>query len=288
MTLDDRIVKDLTDLYNKGEISDAIGLNGLIMPEVGQTSFAARTLPSYGGGKRDAKTVMVMLNPGKSVAEANKDYAIELQKRGMSNALEIDKYNDFNTNYGDWDKNRHDNFDLKQAFFLLHWKNTGVNLPQGLCAKSDAQTMLDAKQRVLMDKQQLELIPYASRSFKSFVKGKICLVFPYVETLFNEIFSKEREYVIFCAKKFEEVFKKYNKVYPGTIEFLGKSSQPIKNSKMRGSCSVIRINYNGKSICAIVANTFPSQALPNAYEKMADYGKFCYDTYCAYKNKKLP
>lgn len=283
MTLDERIKKDLTELHNNGEISGAVELDGLIKSDDDQTSFATRTLPFYGSGKRDAKTVMVMLNPGKSVEAANNDYAIELQKRGMLNALEIDKYNNFNTNYGDWDKNRHDNFDLKQAFFLSHWVNAGVYLPKGLCAESDKQIMLDAKQRVLMDKRQLELIPYASRSFDSINNDKIHLAFPYVDTLFHEIFLYDREYVIFCSKKFETVFKKYNKSNHGTIEFLGKCSKLIKCSRMKGSCSVIRINYNGKRLKAVIANTFPSQALPNAYEKMADYGKFCYDTFLSYK-----
>ena len=48
------------------------------------------------------------------------------------------------------------------------------------------------------------------------------------------------------------------------------------------SCTPIIIfnrKYKDKSIKAIIANTFPSQALPNAYDKMAEYGKFCYDEY---------
>ena len=85
MTLDDRIEKDLKELYDTGEIRGAIDLDGLVKtdkskycelvkladtPEkqktlqrymMDQTSFATRALPVYDGGKRDAKTVMVML-----------------------------------------------------------------------------------------------------------------------------------------------------------------------------------------------------------------------------------
>ena len=48
MTLDERIQKDLTELYNggdnQGEIKNAVALNGLIQAKPGQTSFATRAL----------------------------------------------------------------------------------------------------------------------------------------------------------------------------------------------------------------------------------------------------
>ena len=75
MTLDERIQKDLLELYNggdnQGEIQDAVILNGLIRAKSGQTSFATRALPGYYAGDRKAKTVIVMLNPGCDVDEAN-------------------------------------------------------------------------------------------------------------------------------------------------------------------------------------------------------------------------
>ena len=166
MTLDDRIEKDLKELYDTGEIRGAIDLDGLVKtdkskycelvkladtPEkqktlqrymMDQTSFATRALPVYDGGKRDAKTVMVMLNPGNGVENANRELLYELKKRNMSKMFkklscgnacpqvglnnndltgDIKHYNDFNANYGDWDRWRMDNFDLKQAFFLRDW-----------------------------------------------------------------------------------------------------------------------------------------------------------------------
>lgn len=69
-----------------------------------------------------------------------------------------------------------------------------------------------------------------------------------------------------------------NKKYPGTIDFIDyKKVKNFNGSKLSVSCSVIRINYGNKSIKAIIANTFPNQALPNAYDLMAAYGKFCYN-----------
>ena len=276
MTLDDRIKKDLDDLYNKGEIDGAKALDGLITAKNGQTSFATKALPCYYWGDRSAKTVLVMLNPGEDVNKANNNLKCELDRRSMKNAADITMYNDWSVNYGHYDKNRHDNFDLKQAFFLREWKNTGISLPQGLCAQSTKQMLLSAKESVLVQKLQLELIPYASSSFSNFVKSKISSVLPFVETLLDEIFSQEREYIIFCSRKFEGVFRAFNILHPGTVNFKCKCSQKIPHSKLNGSCTVIAINYKGKSANAIIANTFPSQALSNAYEKMAAYGEFCY------------
>ena len=65
MTLDDGIQQDLSELYNgentPGEIQGTVELDGLIAANPGQTSFAMKALPGYYTGKRDAKTVMVIL-----------------------------------------------------------------------------------------------------------------------------------------------------------------------------------------------------------------------------------
>ena len=345
MTLDERIEKDLKELYNNGEISGAVALDGLVKtdkskyrnlqnlantPEMqktlqrymmDQTSFATRALPVYGWGKRDAKTVMVMLNPGNGVENANRELLSELKKRNMSKMFkklscgnacpqvglnnnyltdDIKHYNDFNANYGDWDQWRMDNFDLKQAFFLRHWKDCGVGLNEDnlryIIEKKSSnkdeekaevhKRQLEEKRKVLMEKRQLELVPYASRSFSSINKKNISKIFPYVETLFHEIFSyDDRKFVIFCSRKFKEVFQAYSddNNYPGTIGFIHyEEKDNFKGSKLTVSCGVIRINYGGKSIKAIIANTFPNQALPNAYALMAAYGEFCYNCLLKY------
>ena len=256
-----------------------------------------------------------MLNPGNGVENANRELLYELKKRNMSKMFrklscgnacpqvglnnndltgDIKHYNDFNANYGDWDRWRMDNFDLKQAFFLRHWKNCGVGLDDNNLKyiidyqssnKDDVKAevhkrQLEEKRKVLMEKRQLELVPYASRSFSSINNKKISKIFPYVETLFHEIFSYDRKFVIFCSRKFEEVFQAYSgdNNYPGTIDFIHyEDKDNFKGSKLTVSCYVIRINYNNKSIKAIIANTFPNQALPNAYGLMAAYGEFCYN-----------
>lgn len=277
MALDKRILKDLNELHGTGVIHCAKCLDGLIPAKSGQTSFATGALPCYFWGDRKAKTVMVMLNPGEDVANANANLKRDLSKRSMRDAADISNYKNWSANYGHYDRARLDSFDLKQAFFLLNWTgNTGVTLPTGLCAQSNKQTLLDAKEAVLTQKLQLELIPYASGSFGNFNSKLLCKVFPFVETLFEEVFSQDREYIIFCSRKFEKVFKAYNKLHPGSVKFIKEYKCPISNN-LRGTCTVIEINYNGKSCKAIIANTFPSQALHNAYKVMAAYGDFCYN-----------
>jgi hypothetical protein len=286
--MDERIVQDLTELYNDGatpgDIQNALLLDGLIQADDKQTSFATQALPGYYCGNRKAKTVMVMLNPGCDVESANHGLMEDIKRRSMKNALDIENYHEWCVNYGHKDKDRQDNFDLKQAFFFHRWKDTGIILPKDLNASSDPKTMLDAKEIVLTQKLALELIPYSSRSFSTFNPQMIHLLVTngYVETLLDEIFSQERKYVIFCSRKFESVFNEYNKQHPNAIQFdrLNVSMGKIGNSDISGTCSVITIHYhNNKPLRAIIANTFPNQALPNAYELMEMYGEFCYKEY---------
>ena len=292
MTLmDKRIEKDLTELYNDGatpgDIQNALLLDGLD----DKTSFATRALPLYYVGDRKAQTVMVMLNPGCDAEKANQRLICDIEFNLMKNAKDIRNYHKGRLNYGHKDSKRPDNFDLKQAFFLHKWDNTGITLPDGLCpipkvcslkkiSKEYKQTLSKAKEIVLTQKLQLELIPYASRAITKFNPQKIDLLIPFVETLFDEIFSHERKYVIFCSKLFVDVFKAYKKKYPESINIdryvpFGK----IGDSNTIGTCNVITIHYKRKSLKAIIANTFPSRALPNAYHLMEIYGELCYKEY---------
>ena len=284
--MDERIEKDLIELYNGGKtpgnIRDALRLNGLIQAEDRQRSFATRALPQYYVGNRKAKTVMVMLNPGCGVKKANQKLKEDIEKRSMENAGDIENYHRGSKNYSHKDKvkERQDPFDRKQAFFLHRWENTGITLPDCFGPECDDETMLRAKEAVLTQKLQLELIPYASRTITKFNHQKIHLLVPYVETLFDEIFSNKRKYVIFCSRRFEDVFKAYNKKHLGTVSFdRSVSFGKLDDSQKSGTCSIITINYKNKSLKAIIANTFADQSLTNAYRLMEMYGELCYKEY---------
>ena len=281
LTLDQRISKDLNELKTFGEIQDAVNLDGLIQAKNGQTSFATRALPGYYAGNRNAKTVMIMLNPGVDVDIANNNLKCDICRRSMKDAGDIENYHKWCINYGHEDKLRKDNFDLKQAFFLNKWKDTEILLPKDLRADSDDQTKLAAKEIVLTQKLQMDLIPYASSRFSAFNKSKLELVVPFVETLFDEIFLREDRYVIFCARLFEDVFKKYNEVHPASVKMIKIQNKwiPLRGNSAPGHCIGLIISHNGKRMKALIANTFPRQDLPNAYDLMESYGEFCYNEY---------
>lgn len=67
MTLDERIERDLTELYEGKEISCAKNLQAVI-------EISAKGLPQHFVGDRNAKTVFVQLNPGQDVKKADDDF----------------------------------------------------------------------------------------------------------------------------------------------------------------------------------------------------------------------
>jgi len=281
LTLDQRITKDLNELKTMGEIQDAKKLDGMIKAKVGQTSFATKALPGYYAGNRNAKTVMVMLNPGVDVDKANGNLMADIQKRSMKEVEDLENYHKWSVNYGQEDYERKDNFDLKQAYFLNKWIGTEIALPKGLSVNSDRQTKQDAKKIVLTQKLQMDLIPYASSRFSAFNKKKLDLIIPFVETLLDEIFSRDDRYVIFCSRLFEDVLKKYNEKYPDSVEFIRNNSEwkPFRGDSKPGHCIGLIITHNGKKMKALIANTFPRHDLQNAYDLMETYGEFCFNEY---------
>lgn len=295
MTLDQRIDQDLNDLYKAGifhliqqikscQISAAAKLSMDLFGNPNELSVHG--LPGYFTGKRDAETVMVMLNPGNDVISHNNPFATEvtLNKLGMSNS---NSYNAFITsfmsgseNFGVIDYNRLDNFDIKQAAFLKPWPKSGVNIPNPFPTKNNKVALRTAKANVLMQKLQLELVPYASREFKHIKKNRIKHLFPYVETLFEEVFLHHRKYVILCSDFFDKLFKEYNKApYPGSIDFDVKKDMNLFKNGNRAYCTPIRIHYHSNSTKAVIAHTFPNKSLPNAYNLMEQYGAFCHEVF---------
>ena len=322
MTLDDRIGKDLDEIYNDKivplqkiidfakkyntfNLTEAANLlSSNLFGNTGEV-IATRGVPSFFVGNRNAETVMVMLNPGQDVALANNpistyDRIIRGNKIGKGikiNSLKdfIDTYKVDSEYYGEIDVNRLDNFDLKQAAFLKPWVGCGVIIKdfldpgyEKLGNDEKNEIHKEAKKNVLMQKLSLELIPYASRKFEGINTNNIAILFPFLETVFHEIFRKERKYVIFCSNFYEELFNQYNnwKERLWDIDILTKQSSNAVFNQKQGKknrlayCTPIKIkDGNGKTQKAIIAHTFPNRSLSNAYEKMKDYGEFCYDVW---------
>ena len=191
MTLDQRIEKDLTELYEGQEITCAKELQSVL-------EVSAKGLPQHFVGDRNAKTVFVHLNPGKNVKMADEDFKKVTADYDRTNAASfIKSYINEKTNFGNIDAERRDSFDEKQAAFLKHFEDSGIDIPASFPEeKTDA---LQAKENVLMQKCQLELLPYCSQSFYV-SKQKANALIPYVETLLDEIFraaSKNQQTVIY-------------------------------------------------------------------------------------------
>ena len=303
-------IVEFVEQYKKFKLSGAVGLTELFKnkkeAEVKtEEVISTHGMPGFFAGDRDADTVMLMLNPGQDVALANNPMiTYERIMRGLKigmginiNSLEafISTYKESSIYYGEIDKDRADNFDLKQAAFLKHWEKCGVDFAGFLdddykklgtskedVAKKD-KINKEAKRNVLMQKLSMDLIPYASRKFEGVNSKQMQLLFPYLETLFHEIFRTKRKYVIFCSAFYNKLFKQYNKWENNKWEIKELVDEPIPSDEVfenkSAFCTPITIRQidNGEQQNAIIAHTFPNQSLPNAYERMEEYGRFCFD-----------
>jgi hypothetical protein len=206
--------------------------------------------------------------------------------------LFIKDFKNYSKYYGKIDKERPDSFDVKQAAFFYEWgADSGLNLPEKTPSGwEDKSFCLDAKEAILMNKLQLELVPYASAKF-TIDKGGKHLFFPYVETLLHEIFRKKRKYIVFASAIFEGIFEAYNndkKWVAGSFDlkreekifdpklFIKKDGTPMKSAL---KCKQITLVFNGEEQKALIAHSFPSQSIGRAFDIMQKYGKFCHDEY---------
>ena len=287
--LDDIICKDIQELLEYGEISSAVALRPVMKQRAGVSeSFSTKGLPQYFTGNRRGKTVMVNLNPGMDAKKSDQQWLNRRQDFGdYSKDAFIEYLMDRNENFGLYDKDqdnpkklRYDEFDVKQAALLAPWENSGINLPENI-DWNDRDVCIDAKTKVICNKYQLELVPYASSKFAINPK-EIHLFRPHVDVLLDEIFSQPRKYVIFASAVFERIFKDYNKAYPGTFDLsrqIAYGDVLKEGGSLRGKCKVITMTYQGKTQKAMIAHTFPSQALCRAFVLMQKYGQFCYSEY---------
>ncbi len=280
MTLDEQIAKDLTELYEGREISSAKQLAPLI-------GISCRGLPQHFVGDRDAKTVLVMLNPGSDAKGAEQELAKRRESYDSTSAQAFtESYVRELRDFGKIHRidNPRDPFDVKQAAFLKPWKDSGITLPGAF--PQDDKTFADAKEAVLTQKLQLELLPYSSQKFEVNTKN-IDRFVPFVEILLGEIFRRERTAVIFCGRVFDKAFKAYNKAQGSTVIDLGATEvrlNPIAPGKqLSGGCRPVTLRWKGRTQKALIAYTFASQALSKAYAIMQNYGTFCYEQFAAYK-----
>ena len=278
MRIDERILQDITERLSGKEISAAKALAPVAKMRKSDATqgFSTKGIPGYFCGDRNAKTVVVNLNPGMDAALADClwDTKKENYNQSSPQAFINDLYEEYK-NFGFRDAARYDEFDIKQAAFLTPWEGSGIDLPPKPDWNDKCSCLL-AKKNVLYQKLQLELIPYASAKFEfDKMDSNMRLLVPYIETLLEEIFAKERKYVIFNSALFVDLFKYYNDAEKTEVFKLGEElSEILKNRK--GKCRVVYIHFNDRIQKALIAHTFPSQSLCRAFKLMQKYGDFCY------------
>lgn len=282
MTIDDRILQDITERLSGKEISAAKALAPVAkMTKRGVSQgFSTKGIPGYFCGKRDAQTVVVNLNPGCDAALADCQWDIKKDNYDQSSpqAFINDLYEDYR-DFGLRDAGRYDEFDIKQAAFLTSWVNSGIDLPQNP-DWNDKCTCLLAKKNALCQKLQLELIPYASSKF-AIDKDHMDLLIPYIDNLLDEILSMKREYVIFNSALFDNLFVYYNDATE-TNTFIRCKEEKFILKNCNGRCRVVYIHFKGNTQKAVIAHTFPSQSLCRAFALMQEYGQGCYEKYLLY------
>lgn len=290
LTIDQRLSNDLNDILQQGSIQSVHLLNNHF------NSFTPKCIPGYFWGDRNANIVFVNLNPGGNPEEYCSARRFELERLYWKNNLHgfINFIKDQSVNFGKIDYNNISYFDIKQAAFLDSWKNSGIDKVHGLNYGSINDNNKDekdkkfkeAKKNVLMQRLQLELLPYPSKSFPD-IKGDYSIFYPYLETILEEIFAKNRKYVIFASRVFYDLFLKYDKNHNVfKISLYDRLELEYDFTKKRGdkssitfSCTPLKIKYEDKEQIAIIAHTFPHQALSKAFGLMQQYGQFCYYVY---------
>lgn len=297
MTLDERIYQDLGDLLGHGQIQNAINVEKAF-------GVSSHAIPGYFAGKRNAKTVFVNLNPGCDATMALYNSMPKLV------AYRYLGFNAFVQNHKSEARNAGfllggmlDHFDLKTAYFLSQWPNCGINFPNDFPINGNNETtnnksiQIQANINCLNQKLQLEMLPYPSKNFDRIKIKNVEYLYPFIETIFQEIFRTKREYVIFAATQFEFIFKninsKINNYRIVNIPFikcstnLNKKPDTINNQIQLTKpvfCTPIVLEEisSRKQQNAIIANTFSNQSFSRAYDLMRQYGGFCYDTFKNY------
>jgi len=274
------IEKDLQSLYTHDYVLGAKKIN----KSLDKAIFSEKKPPMYFTGKLDAKTVFVMLNPG-SINDECYSFARSHKFRYEDVDSFFNKYLFEHKNYGQIDYCRKDNFDLKQASFLYFFKNSGLNFPDFLSDLKNPKLHLAAKEEVLMNKLQLELIPYCSANFDEIIDNRndaynvIDVFMPHIIRLLDTITSFERKYVILGAQKFAHLLEAYETKKPGHIVFGELHTAKIEGLTKKVNWQTVTIKHNSKVINAIIPNSFPRRDMPNAHQKMAEYGKLCFESF---------
>jgi hypothetical protein len=270
------VKEDLLSLKEHGYIKQARQLNESLN---GSVYFSEKSTPLYFTGNPEADTVFVMLNPGcgKDELRLTKAFLEDTQHALETCITEMISYGSL-----DSEKKRIDNFDIKQPAFLFEFKDTGIELPDFL-KNRDKEIALLAKEKVLTQKLQLELIPYSSREFVDIFDNlemtlrNIHAFQTHIERALNVISAKKRKYILLGSKQHYHILVALNKLGIKKVELHEPMGFRIDNLKNRVFFNTGSILHNGEWINVGIPYSFPRRDLPNAFDKMREYGRLCFE-----------
>ncbi len=234
-------------------------------------NFCPYTMPMFFTGNLDADFVLVHLNPkGPSKCTPAEDF------KKFSN---FEEYLHWHASFGYvnyiMNKRHKSPFDAKQIRFInpfdvIPFEDEGEDSKQG-----EDSVRSRNLQRVMDEKLQLELIPYASPSFNTNL-FKPEHIEPHIERILFTISRRHRKYTLFCGKIFEILFAKSTKytsaILPShTFHLTKNNGLPTKNT---ASFTPVTLKYQDIEIRAGIANSFAQQGIP-----MQEYGKQCKHLY---------
>jgi hypothetical protein len=288
--------RDYSDLLTHGKMLEAEKLSRELSTLLGVPFYFSHFGdPHYPVQNVESKTVFVHLNPGSGLGKFgsesdffaqrwNRNYFFE--RNGLGEQADIeDVLNAYEQGWKNYAfqrfvvKGETDNFDYKQACFLLHWTDSGIDLKLG--DFSDRVVQQFNTINVLNQKLQLELFPYGSNTIDTALLLKAFelepdLLSPYIENMLTLITLHPRKYVLFGSRVFQQLFRAYHIRVKAIIlqESHEIKIQHITKNSLSFSC--MRLHWKNQTIDAGIAHSFARRDLPNAYQKMAAYGQACY------------
>jgi len=296
---DSPLSNDLNDLLLNGKIVAAELLSKELSTLLGKpVYFSHFGLPHYPVQNSEARTVFVHLNPGAGLGDTSSPerfFAQSWNKEEFlkNHGLPADSGLDqmliaYETAWKNYAYRRFvenaefDNFDYKQACFLLHWSNSGINLIKGNL--SDKKIQQHNMVNVLNQKLQLELIPYGSNAINtsdllSAFALNHRLITPYLESLLDKIAEFPRTYILFGSRVFRYLLHAYHMQVKPIILKEMPEQKFLNITKNSLGFTFMRLNWNEVDLNIGIAHSFARRDLLNAYEKMAEYGKNCFQYY---------
>ena len=296
-TLHTALRQDFTELLEFGKITKAEQLSKNLTNLLGQPIYFSHFgEPHYPVHNLDAKTVFVHLNPGSGLGNTSSSENFYSQKWNREEFFRLHQLNEsagleevLSAYKRGWENYAHqrfivnndlDNFDYKQACFLLHWQDSGIDLRNG--DLKDRKIQQHNSVNVLNQKLQLELFPYGSnfidtqKILEAFNRNP-AIIAPYIENLLDHIILHPRKFVLFGSRIFQGLLRNYHFQVKPIIENEGPEQKFEGITRNSLSFSSLRLRWQNQSFVAGIAHSFPRRDLPNAYDKMAAYGRLCFE-----------